>query len=107
VLRELLESSEPPLVLDVRRAHDFALSPDVIPGAIRRLPESVESWADELPTDRKAVAYCVHGRQVSQGVAAALEQRGIQACFLDGGVEKWKTEGGPLAAAPDPNPPKD
>jgi thiosulfate sulfurtransferase len=47
-LRELLERSEPPIVLDVRRAQAFADSPDIIPGAARRLPESVESWADEL-----------------------------------------------------------
>jgi rhodanese-related sulfurtransferase len=101
-LRELLKSPEPPIVLDVRRPKDFSDSPSIIPGATRRLPESVDSWADELPTNRQVVAYCVHGRQVSQGVVAHLEQRGIKASFLEGGIEQWRADGGALlAAAPD------
>jgi len=101
-LRELLESSEPPIVLDVRRPQDFADSPNIIAGATRRLPESVDSWAAELPTNCRVVAYCVRGRQVSQGVVARLEQRGIKASFLEGGIEEWRADGGPLVAtAPD------
>ena len=92
-LRALLRSSEPPIVLDVRRERDFAESPQVIPGAVRRLPESVDAWADGLPASRKVVAYCVHGRQVSQGVAERLAQRGIEASFLEGGIEQWKADG--------------
>jgi thiosulfate sulfurtransferase len=103
-LRELLKSSEPPIVLDVRRPHAFADSPDIIPGATRRLAESVDSWADELPTNCHVVAYCVHGGQVSQGVVASLEERGIKASFLEGGIEQWRADGGPLlAAAPAPS----
>jgi len=100
-LRELLKSSEPPIVLDVRRQQDFANSPNIIPAATRRPPESVDSWADELPTNRQVVAYCVHGRQVSQGVVARLEQRGIKAFFLEGGIEQWRADGGPLLAVAD------
>jgi rhodanese-related sulfurtransferase len=101
-LRKLLESSEPPIVLDVRRAQAFADSPNIIPGATRRLPESVDSWADELPANCQVVAYCVLGQQVSQGVVARLEQRGIKAYFLEGGIEQWRADGGPLQpAAPD------
>src|SRR4030095_871347 len=103
-LRELLESSEPTVVLDVRRPDAFVDSPDIIPGASRRLPESVDSWVDELPPSCRVVAYCVHGGQVSQGVAARLEQRGIKASFLEGGIEQWRADGGPLlAAAHDPS----
>lgn len=101
-LRKLLESSEPPIVLDVRRSQAFAGSPDIIPGATRRLPESVDAWAAELPANRQVVAYCVRGHEVSQEVVARLEQRGIKACFLEGGIEQWRADGGPLqAAAPD------
>ena len=103
-LRELLKSSEPPIVLDVRRPKDFADSPNIIPSATRRLSESVDSWADELPANCQVVAYCVHGRQVSQGVVARLEQRGIKASFLEGGIEQWRVDGGPLVpAAHDPS----
>jgi rhodanese-related sulfurtransferase len=96
-LRELLKTSSPPVVLDVRRPQAFAESPATISGADRRLPEEVDSWAGELPKDRPVVAYCVFGQQVSQGVVARLEQLGVKACFLDGGIEQWKAEGGPLS----------
>ena len=98
-LRELLDGPEPPIVLDVRRPQAFAESPETIPGAIRRLPDSVDSWVDELPQNCRVVAYCVLGHQVSQGVVARLEERGIKASFLEGGIEQWKTDGGPLLAA--------
>ena len=98
-LRELLNSTQPPIVLDVRRQQAFADNPGVIPGATRRPPESVDSWVDELPSNCEVVAYCVLGQQVSQGVVARLEQRGIKASFLEGGIEQWKADGGPLLAA--------
>ncbi len=99
-LREQLNSSSPPVVLDVRRPQHFADSPDTIPGAVRGLPEEVDSWAAELPAGRPVVAYCVLGQQVSQGVVARLEQLGIEACFLEGGIEEWKAEGGPVKPPP-------
>lgn len=98
-LRELLEGAEPPVVIDVRRPHAYAESPETIPGAIRRLPDAVESWAEELPRGCQVVAYCVLGHQVSQGVVARLKERGIQATFLEGGIEQWKTEGQPVVPA--------
>lgn len=99
LLRELLEGPEPPIVLDVRRPQAFAENPVTIPGAIRRLPDSVDSWVDELPKNCEVVAYCVLGHQVSQGVVARLAERGIKASFLEGGIEQWKTDGAPLVAA--------
>jgi Fe-Mn family superoxide dismutase len=101
-LRELLAGPAAPVVLDVRRAQAFADSPATIPGATRRLPEAVDAWAAELPKDSQVVAYCVLGHEVSQGVVARLEQLGIDACFLEGGVEQWKADGGSLSAASDP-----
>jgi thiosulfate sulfurtransferase len=93
-LRELLASSVPPIVIDVRRQQAFAESPAMIPGSLRRLPESVESWASELPAGGQIVVYCVHGHQVSQGVASQLQQLGLRAAFLAGGIEHWKSHGG-------------
>ncbi|WP_374685082.1 rhodanese-like domain-containing protein [Rhizobacter sp. J219] len=95
-LRELLASPAPPIVIDVRRQQAFADSPATIPGSLRRLPESVESWASELPTDGQIVVYCVHGHQVSQGVVSRLQQIGLRAAFLEGGIEHWKSHGGPV-----------
>jgi rhodanese-related sulfurtransferase len=47
------------------------------------------------------VVYCVHGHEVSQGVAAVLQQRGIAARYLEGGIEEgWRTVGGDLDRRP-------
>jgi len=100
-LRELLNGPEPPVVIDARRPQAYAERPETIPGAIRRLPDSVESWAEELPQGCQVVAYCVLGHQVSQGVAARLREKGIQATFLEGGIEQWRSEGQSVLPAPD------
>lgn len=93
-LQQQLLSAHPPRVLDVRREANFLEAPQVIPGSQRFQPESVNEWAGGLPKGSSLVVYCVHGRQVSQGVAAALEGLGLDASYLEGGIEAWKKEGG-------------
>ncbi|WP_439888077.1 rhodanese-like domain-containing protein [Pseudomonas sp. MBLB4123] len=100
-LQARLASSEPPLLCDVRRQPAFIGSPQVIPGALRRLPEAVAAWAGTLPGGRDVVVYCVHGHEVSQGVAAYLADQGLRACYLRGGIEQWKAEGGATVALAD------
>ena len=96
-----IRSSQPPLVIDVRRRPAFEAATDMIAGALRRDPEQVASWAAELPGASKVVVYCVHGHEVSQGVAAALRQRGIAAQYLEGGIEEgWRAAGGDLDRKP-------
>jgi rhodanese-related sulfurtransferase len=82
------------LLLDVRRAQAFAESPTIIPGALRRAPEHVADWAAELPRQQPLVVYCVHGHEVSQGVAAQLAELGLPVRFLAGGIAQWQAEGG-------------
>jgi rhodanese-related sulfurtransferase len=48
-LRASLESAQAPLLVDVRRSDDYQKSAIVISGALRRDPEAIELWADELP----------------------------------------------------------
>ncbi len=81
-------------VVDVRRAHAFAEDPHVIPGALRRLPEAVADWADELERWRDVVVYCVAGHEVGSGVAAELRARGLAARHLAGGLAAWRESGG-------------
>jgi rhodanese-related sulfurtransferase len=93
-----------PLVIDVRRPDAFDADSGLIAGAIRRLPDAVERWRRELPADRRVVVYCVHGREVSQGVAAALRAAGVDAAYLEGGIAAWRELGLPtrrrIGAAP-------
>jgi rhodanese-related sulfurtransferase len=97
---ELRASLEATLVVDVRRQKAYREAGDTIAGALRRDPEAVADWAGTLPGTRRAVVYCVHGHEVSQGVARALAERGMEASFLEGGIEAWKAGAGPLDGKP-------
>jgi rhodanese-related sulfurtransferase len=79
-----------PVVVDVRKADDFDPDDRVIASAIRRDPERDPHWFKGLSADRTIVAYCVHGRNVSQEAAAALRGAGLQGVYLDGGIANWK-----------------
>jgi len=94
-LRSLLGTPRAPLVVDVRKPPAFDADPLVIASAIRRGHDTVADWAAALPVGREVVAYCVHGHEVSQGVARALAGRGVRARYLEGGIEGWKTAGAP------------
>jgi rhodanese-related sulfurtransferase len=78
-----------PIVIDVRRNASFAADNRMIIGGIRRDPEDVQSWRQELPAGRAVVVCCVHGHEVSQGAAAALRSAGIDARYLEHGIAGW------------------
>lgn len=83
-------------VLDVRRDAPFDAAADMIEGASRADPEQVAEWASRLRSSRKVAVYCVYGHEVGQSTAALLRKRGIDALWLEGGIEQWKQEGRPL-----------
>jgi rhodanese-related sulfurtransferase len=96
-----LRSRNPPLLIDVRRRAAFLAATEMASGALRRDPEEPERWAPALPRAATVVVYCVHGHEVSQGVARALRERDMDAVFLEGGIEEgWKAGGGALDAKP-------
>jgi len=101
-LSSVLTGGRPPLIIDVRRKPAFRAATDMIAGALWRDPERVDEWAGELPRASRVVAYCVHGQEISQGVAKALAGRGLTAQYLQGGIEEgWKAAGGALDAKPE------
>lgn len=89
-LRKALVSGAPPLVLDVRRPEDKAAGPEGIPGADWRDPALLEDWAGGIPAGADVALYCVRGGSVSQGVQAALEARGVNARYVEGGLAAWE-----------------
>ena len=100
-LRARVSNERPPLIIDVRRRPAFLASGDMIAGALRRDPEQVGGWAAQLSGPQDMVVYCVHGHEVSQKAAAALSGAGIDARYLEGGLEEgWKAAGGPLDRKP-------
>jgi rhodanese-related sulfurtransferase len=85
-----LGTANAPLLIDVRRAPAFDSDERRIIGACRYLPDDVSNWSPALAKGRPVVAYCVHGHEVSQGVASKLRGAGLQASYLEGGIEGWK-----------------
>jgi thiosulfate sulfurtransferase len=101
-LQSLISSGSSPLIVDVRRRPAFSAAQDMIAGASWRDPEQVAAWAPELPRAGRVVVYCVHGHEVSQNVAKALNQAGIASQYLEGGIEEgWKSAGGAVQARRD------
>lgn len=86
------------LILDVRRTADHDASGEQLAGASWKDPEKLAEWADTLPKDQDIVLYCVRGGSVSNSVVDALQARGLKARFIKGGIEGWKTAGGPVVS---------
>jgi rhodanese-related sulfurtransferase len=95
-LQSALRGERPPLIIDVRGRPAFQGATELIRGALWRDPERVTEWAGELPPASRVVVYCIHGEEVSRGVAQVLRERGPAAQYLQGGFEDWKTAGGVL-----------
>jgi rhodanese-related sulfurtransferase len=92
-LKQRLAAFPPPTLVDVRRQPAFERDRQIIPGALRRLPEEVADWGRPIEPWRPVVVYCVRGHEVSQGGAAALRERAFDARFLAGGLERWRADG--------------
>jgi rhodanese-related sulfurtransferase len=91
-LHRSLGTASAPIVIDVRRAVPIAETDRLIVSARHRAPDEVARWSHDLPSDRPIVVYCVHGHEVSQGVAHALQVAGFDASYLEGGISGWTEE---------------
>ena len=85
------------MVLDVRRKADRETSTDVVPGSSWKDPEQIDQWVGTLPKDQDVVIYCVRGGGVSNSVVDRLQAEGVQARFIEGGIEAYKAAGGKVA----------
>ncbi len=99
-LQSQIAGTHAPLIIDVRREAAFRAAPELLQGALRRDPAAVETWAGELPPAASVAVYCVHGHEVSQNAAKALLARGIQAAFIEGGIEAMRAAGASLMRKP-------
>jgi rhodanese-related sulfurtransferase len=101
-LRMLAGSPRWPQILDVRKAPAWTASPHRIAGALRCAPDAIDSLRARLDPARPVICVCVHGHEVSQGAAARLRALGLDARFLEGGLEAWLAVDGPWRAATAP-----
>ena len=95
-------------ILDVRKKPAYDEDTVVIARTAWRDPATIDDWAPGLTGDlnvykdgdRPVVCYCVRGHEVSQGAGEELRRLGIDARYLEGGIDGWKTTGGRLAPKP-------
>src|SRR3954454_18460494 len=84
-----LGTASAPTIVDVRRPADFAKAGEVIVSAFHRNPDDVERWRTDLPSGRQVVGHCVHGGEVSQRLATSLRSAGVDAIYLQEGIDGW------------------
>jgi len=85
------------VILDVRREEDYANSFDMLPGSVWKNPATIDQWIGSVPKDRQVVIYCVRGGSVSKSVVERLIADGVNASYIEGGIEGVKSAGGSVA----------
>jgi hydroxyacylglutathione hydrolase len=94
-LARRVDSGEPPLVLDVRRAEEFTEAH--IPGSVHIPYAELADKLDQLPAEAQIAAVCSGGKR--SGLAVSILQReGFENVVHvgGGGVGTWKRQGNPV-----------
>ena len=106
-LKQRLDSSTPPVLVDARLKYPYEHSTVRLPGAVRY---TAGSPAPSLPRDREIVVYDSDPNELaSSRVASELIRQGYRAVALKGGIVEWltanlptETKEAPKQAAPEP-----
>jgi rhodanese-related sulfurtransferase len=106
-LKQQLDGSTPPVIIDARLKYPYEHSTVRLPGAIRYIGEGP---TPPLPRDRDIVVYDSDPNELaSTSVAAALIRQGFRAAALKGGIAEWldgkmptETKDAPKQAPPEP-----
>ncbi len=93
-LQSLLLAAAPPALIDVRKVPARLESGQIIAGSVRCLHDQVDHWGPKVTG--AVVVYCVHGHEVSKDACAALRAIGVDAAYLEGGIEGWRLAGLPV-----------
>ena len=91
-LARLIGTPKCPALLDVRTDDDFSTDPRLVPGSVRRSPDTAGEWVADF-RGRSAVVICQKGLKLSHGVAALLREAGASAEVLEGGFAAWAQSG--------------
>lgn len=97
-LLPLIGAPDAPVLIDVCIDEDFALDPRLIPGAFRHPHSKIEALALSLD-GREVVVICQKGLKLSQGAAALLRARAVNAEALSGGMMDWTSNAYPTLPA--------
>ena len=97
VLDEMMASSEPPLLVDVRAGREWA--ENRIPGSVNVPLSRLQQQLGELPRDRSIVVYCATGYRSSIAASLLLREGFERTMDLVGGVAAWESSRLPLVVA--------
>lgn len=86
-LEEYLATKDHILLLDVRLKIDYEDSQFTLPNSEWKDPTLIDQWISTISKDKKVVVYCVHGRTISESVTERLLAEGIDASFIQNGIE--------------------
>ena len=84
-------------LLDVRRAGVRRTHGAEIAGAHWHDPAAWLDWKDSIGAARPVVLYCAKGHEIGQGLTTTLRVLGVEAVYLEGGMEGWLAAGRPVA----------
>ena len=104
-LKQRLDSSLPPVVVDARLKYPYGHSTVRLPGAVRFTGDGT---LPSLPRDREIVVYDSDPNELaSSRVAAELIRKGYRAAALKGGIADWVSANLPIETkeAPQQAPP--
>lgn len=89
-LKEMLGTSNNPLILDVREAEEVKLCS--LPSSIHMPLGTLSLQWEEIPKDRAIVTLCHHGQR-SRIAALFLKDHGYERVYnLTGGIHAWATQ---------------
>lgn len=94
-LVRLIGTPRCPTLIDVRAYDELAADPYFIPSSRHRTFEKLGVSKEPSGTE-PAVVICQEGTSLSQGIAAWLRDRGVQAEVLEGGFKAWRQAKLPL-----------
>lgn len=97
-IQTLSAKAQDTVILDVRRMEHITQAKDTIAGAVWRDPAKVGEWSQEFAAGKPVVVCCVHGLDIGRSTAMSLRAKGIDATYLVGGIEAWRSAGLPLQA---------
>ncbi len=97
-LMRLIGTPQCPAIVDVCIDEDFACDPHLIPSAFRHSHKDLDGLLDKV-LSRDVVVVCQKGLKLSQGVAAYLRAKGIDAQIVTGGNIGWRDAGLPRVPA--------
>lgn len=97
-LKQMMDESRDPLIVDLRGAMDHEADPYTIPGALRMTAEELEHRHHEIPRHQEVILFCACPNEATAAkMALLLRRKGVTKVRpLTGGIDAWRERNFPL-----------